>query len=125
VLSIGVVWNDRLGSALVEIVAQSVAVISRVAEHMLRRRHSADQALGNRVVVRWTAGQQNGEEAPPPRQLATLHHARPARLHRSIHPEWLRSLNPMFAADQADIAKDAVIEAFELMTQTQCFPRIA
>ena len=31
---------------------------------MLRRRHSADQALGNRVVVRLTAGQQNGEEAP-------------------------------------------------------------
>ena len=63
-LSVGVVWNDRLGSALVEFLAQSVAVISRVAEHMLRRRHSADQALGNRVVVRLTAGQQDGEEAP-------------------------------------------------------------
>ena len=58
------VWNDRLGFALVEFLAQSVIVVSRVAEHMLRRRHSADQALGNRVVVRLTAGQQNGEEAP-------------------------------------------------------------
>jgi hypothetical protein len=55
----------------------------------------------------------------------TLHHARPARLRRSIHPEWLRSLNPMFAADQADITRDAVIKAFELMTQTQCLPPIA
>ena len=64
VLSVGVVWNDRRGSALVECLTQSVAVISRVAEHMFRRRHSSDQALGNRVVVRLTAGQQNGEEAP-------------------------------------------------------------
>jgi hypothetical protein len=41
-----VVWNDRLGSALVEFLARSVAVISRVAEHMLGPRHSADQGSG-------------------------------------------------------------------------------
>jgi len=46
VLSVGVVWNDRLGSALVEFLARSVAVISRVAEHMLGPRHSADQGSG-------------------------------------------------------------------------------
>ena len=54
-LYVGVVWNDRLGSALVELLAQFVAVIIRVAKHLLRRLYSADQALGNRVVVGFTS----------------------------------------------------------------------
>src|SRR5687767_1992686 len=63
-LSVGVVWNDRLGSTLVEFLAQSVAIISHVAEHMRRRLHSADQALGKRIVVRLASGQEDGEKAP-------------------------------------------------------------
>ena len=46
-------WFGMTGlvPALVEFLAQSVAVISHVAEHMLGRLRSADQALSNRVVV--------------------------------------------------------------------------
>ena len=79
VLSVGVVWNDRVDSALVDFLAQSIAVISRVAEHMVGWRHSADQALGNRVVVRLTAGQQNGEEASLASASACIFALRPPR----------------------------------------------
>jgi hypothetical protein len=63
-LPVAAVWNDRLGSVLVQLLAQFVAVVSRVAKHMLRRLHPADQALGDRIVVRFASGQQNGDQAP-------------------------------------------------------------
>jgi hypothetical protein len=63
-LPVALVWNDRLGSALAEVFAQIVAVISLVAEHALGGLHSADQTLGNWIVVRFAAGQQQGDQAP-------------------------------------------------------------
>jgi DDE superfamily endonuclease len=58
------VWNDRLGSALIQFLAQFGAVVSLVAEHTLRRLYPADQALCDRAVVCFTSGQQNGDQAP-------------------------------------------------------------
>src|SRR6266702_7700311 len=58
------VWNDRLGSALVQLLAQFGAIVSLVAEHPFRRLHSADQALRDRAIMRFASGQQDGEKAP-------------------------------------------------------------
>ena len=40
------------------------AVMGLVAEHTFRWFHSADQSFGNWTVVRFAAGQQNGDQAP-------------------------------------------------------------
>src|ERR1700691_14136 len=40
------------------------AVVSLVAKHTLRRLYPPDQALCDRAVVRFTSGQQNGDQAP-------------------------------------------------------------
>src|SRR5262249_48375762 len=42
----------------------SVSVVGFVAEHAFRRLGSADQALGYRAIVRFTASQQDGDQAP-------------------------------------------------------------
>src|SRR5438093_11551843 len=58
------IWNDRLGSALIQFLAQFGAIVSPVAEHPFRRFHSADQALRDRAIMRFASGQQDGEKAP-------------------------------------------------------------
>src|SRR5215210_6799454 len=62
---VAAVWNDWLGPALFEFPPQLGAVVGLVAEHPLRRLHSADQALRDRAIVRFAASQQDGEEPPP------------------------------------------------------------
>ena len=62
-LSIASVGNDRLGSTLVQFLMQLGAVVSLVAEHAFRRLHSADEALRDWAIVRFTSGQQDGDEA--------------------------------------------------------------
>ena len=54
---VAAVWNDRLGSALVQVFAQLGAIVGFVAEHPFRRLHSANEALCDRAIVRFTSGQ--------------------------------------------------------------------
>src|ERR1700722_675884 len=61
---IAAVGNDRLGSALVQLLAQFSAVVVFVAEHSFRWLHSADEALRDRAIVCFASSQQNGDEAP-------------------------------------------------------------
>ncbi|MGA9134447.1 MAG: hypothetical protein WB384_20795, partial [Candidatus Sulfotelmatobacter sp.] len=61
---VAAIWNDRLGSALIQFLAQFNAVVGLVAEHPFRSLHPADQALRDRAVMRLAAGQQDGEKAP-------------------------------------------------------------
>jgi hypothetical protein len=63
-LSGGVVWNDWLSSALAQLFAEAVAIVGHVAEQTLWRLYSPDQTLSNWVVVRFTTGQQDGDQAP-------------------------------------------------------------
>jgi hypothetical protein len=58
------IWNDRLGSAFVQVFAQLAAIAGFVAEHPFRQLHSANEALCNRAVVCFTSGQQDGDKAP-------------------------------------------------------------
>jgi hypothetical protein len=44
--------------------AQLGAVVGFVAEHAFRRLNSADQAFGDRAIMRLAAGQQDGEKPP-------------------------------------------------------------
>src|SRR6188472_1687115 len=61
---VAAVGNDRLGSALVQFVAQFGAVVGLVAEHVFRWLHPADEALRDRAIVCFASSQQNGDEAP-------------------------------------------------------------
>ena len=63
-LPVAAIWNDRLGPALTEFVAQLGAVVGLVAEHPLGWLHSADQSLRDRTIMRFASGQQDGEEPP-------------------------------------------------------------
>jgi hypothetical protein len=63
-LSVAAVGDDRLGSALVQFLAQFGAVVGFVAEHAFGRLHSADQSLRNRAVVCFASSQQDSDEAP-------------------------------------------------------------
>jgi hypothetical protein len=60
-LPIAFVGDDGLGSALVQLLSQFGAVVGFIAKHVFRRLGPADQALGYRAVVRFTAGQQDGD----------------------------------------------------------------
>jgi hypothetical protein len=51
-------------TGLVTRFAQFGAVISLVAEHPFRRLDPADQAFCDQAIVRFTSGQQNGNQAP-------------------------------------------------------------
>src|ERR1700733_1879990 len=53
-------WNDWPGSAFSQFPAQFGAVVSLVAKHMCRRLYPSSV---RRRVVRFTSGQQNGDEA--------------------------------------------------------------
>src|SRR5262245_47880389 len=61
---VAAIWNDRLGSALVQVLAQLGAIVGLVAEHPFRWLHSANEALCDRAVVCFTCGQQDGDKAP-------------------------------------------------------------
>ena len=61
---VAAIWNDRLGSALVQVLAQLGAIVGFVAEHPFRRLHSANEALSDRAIVCLTSGQQDGNKAP-------------------------------------------------------------
>src|SRR5262249_58275064 len=63
-LLVAFVGNDGLGSALIQLLSQFGAVVGFVAEHAFRPLGSADQALGYRAIVHFTASQQNGDQAP-------------------------------------------------------------
>src|SRR5262245_45159336 len=55
---VAAIWNDRLGSALVQVLAQLGAIVGLVAEHPFRWLHSANEALctGSRVLHLWSTG---------------------------------------------------------------------
>lgn len=69
---VAAVWNDRLGSALVQFLALFVTVVCGVAEHMLRRPHSVDQVRGDRIVVCLASSQQDGESSAFARPFSPL-----------------------------------------------------
>ena len=48
----------------VQFLAQLVAILRFVAEHVLGPLHPADQALGDWTIVRFASGQQDGDQAP-------------------------------------------------------------
>ena len=47
-----------------QVFAQLGAIVGLVAEHPFRRLHSANEALCDRAIVRFTSGQQDGDKAP-------------------------------------------------------------
>src|SRR6187431_3364622 len=61
---VAAIGNDWLGSTLIQLFAQFVAVIGLVAKHALRWFNSVDETCRDRAVVCLTAGQQDGYEAP-------------------------------------------------------------
>jgi hypothetical protein len=62
--SAGAIWNNRLGSMLIQFLAQLGAIIRFVAGHAFRRVHSADQALSDRTIVCFASSQRDGDQAP-------------------------------------------------------------
>jgi hypothetical protein len=62
--AVAAIGNDWLGSLLVQLLAQFSAVVSFVAEQAFGWLGSADEPFGDRAVVGFTAGQQNGDQAP-------------------------------------------------------------
>src|ERR1700730_1081559 len=63
-LPIGPIWNDRLGSLLIQLLAQLGAIIFLVAEHAFRPLPSPHQAPSHGTIVRFSSGQQDGDQAP-------------------------------------------------------------
>jgi hypothetical protein len=63
-LPVAAVRNDRLGSALIQSLAQLGAVLSLVAEQAFRRRYSANKPLGDRTIVCLASGQQMAMRRP-------------------------------------------------------------
>src|SRR6201993_5652222 len=61
---VAAIWNDRLGSALIQFLAQFGAVVCLIAKHPFRRLYSADQARRDRAIMRFTSSQQDGDKAP-------------------------------------------------------------
>jgi hypothetical protein len=55
--SVAAIGNDRFGSALVQLLAQLGAIVGLVADQAFGRLRSADQALCDGTVVRFTSGQ--------------------------------------------------------------------
>jgi len=55
-LPVGAIWNDRFGSLLVQVRAKLVAIIRLVPKQAFGRLHAADQALGERTIVRFASG---------------------------------------------------------------------
>src|SRR5262249_56660673 len=61
--SIAAIWNDRLDSPLVQVLAQFGAIVGLIAEYPFRRLHSANEALCERAIVCFTCSQQDGDKA--------------------------------------------------------------
>src|SRR4029450_8354968 len=61
---VAAIWDDRLGSALVQVFAQLGTIVGFVAEHPFRRLHSANETLTDWAIVCFTPCQQDGDEAP-------------------------------------------------------------
>src|SRR5262249_46008690 len=61
---VATIWNDRLCSALIQFLAQFGAVETLAPDQPFRRPPSADQALRDRAIMRFAAGQQDGNKAP-------------------------------------------------------------
>jgi len=61
---VAAVGKDRLGSALVEVIAQFGAVIGLVAEHLFRRLSPYGSDAPDRTIVRLTSSQKDSEKAP-------------------------------------------------------------
>src|SRR6478752_2194689 len=59
---VSAIWNDRLGSAFVQVFTQPGAIVSLVAEHPFRRPHSANEALRGRAIVCSACGQQDDDK---------------------------------------------------------------
>jgi hypothetical protein len=78
------VWDNRLGSTLMQLVAQLGAIVGLVTEHVFRRLHSADKPLRDRAVVCFTSGQQDGDEAPFSRECVNLRVAPASRAANSL-----------------------------------------
>jgi hypothetical protein len=70
-------WDNRLGSTLMQLVAQLGGIAGLVTEHVFRRLRSADKPLRDRAVVCFTSGQQDGDEAPFSRECVN-HRVAPA-----------------------------------------------
>jgi len=62
-LPVAAVRNDRLGSALIQSLAQLGAIVSLVAEQAFRRLYSANKPRGDRTIVCFASGQEDGYEA--------------------------------------------------------------
>lgn len=61
-LAVHFVRDDGFGAAGFEPFAQGIAVVSLVGQKLLSGLGAADQALGDRTVVRLTAGQEEGKK---------------------------------------------------------------
>lgn len=62
VFAIALVGNDRSGAALVEPLAQIVAVVGAICQHPLGRLGAPDQALGRWTVMSLACAQQDGKK---------------------------------------------------------------
>jgi hypothetical protein len=80
---VAAIWNDGLGSALVQVFAQLGAIVGLVAEHAFRRLHSANEELCDRAIVCFTSGQQDGDKALCVPKTSSVLIARPNRLNVS------------------------------------------
>jgi len=56
--------NHRLYSPLVELIVELGAVVSFVSDDAFRRLHTADQTLGGGAIMRFAAGQDDGDRLP-------------------------------------------------------------
>ncbi|MDA9447817.1 hypothetical protein XI01_13965 [Bradyrhizobium sp. CCBAU 21360] len=63
-IAIAAVWNNRLGSALIEFFTQFGAIIGFVTEHPFRPLDPEDQAFCDQTVMRFASSQQNAIRRP-------------------------------------------------------------
>src|SRR5262249_494680 len=104
-LPVAFVGNDGLGSALIQLLSQFGAVVGFVAEHAFRRLGSADQALGYRAIVRFTASQQDGDQAPF--SICECVNLRIAPSARGISQEWSANHPSSGTREPADLSESA------------------
>jgi hypothetical protein len=59
---IAAIWNDWLGSALVQVLAELGAIVGLVAEHPVSTASLCEQALYIRAIVCFTSDQRDGNK---------------------------------------------------------------
>ena len=64
-LSVAAVGNDWLGSAILQPLTQLGAVVGLVADQAFRCFACGDEPLRGRTIVRFAAGQEDGEKTAP------------------------------------------------------------